>query len=775
MGRGISALRWACVALLLRGAVAVASCIPVPEQDLRALDDRIIVDPVRVLAAVGPELARVGADDPIRHASLLAVQSEAYYQVERDLDARNASTAGLALLGDRPVSDPLKARLILIRADTADFAVDIADGVTQASRVLATMPADTLPHACGLLTRARLYQSENRFDLAVADALTMYRLTNGGDRAEAHALAAELVGSLYVDTGDLDEARRFLAETLDYEEGQQATNWMSVTHYFLGRLELHAGRYPQAVEQMRKAASLSASVGDPVSVSMARTAMCIALTRGGDLSAALTLCEAAISQLRGTDRPDLLRSALAARASWRLASHDAAGAVRDLDFVLAGGGAEVSPRRLPDYYLIRARARAALGRYPTAYEDFSRFFDLSRLANATDDKRTIAALRTRFDTERAVEHEHTLQKEITAQRELLRRGTEINMLWAGVTLAGATVIILLVYALGVRKRHARTLEAQTRILHSMSEGVMLLEADGSLRCINAALSLAFGHAAADFRTLDLGALGIDVDPRRTPTAPFQECLLRRKDGSEFPGTVTFTSMEPEGPGTFICVIQDMSERKRLERALLDISSREQQHFGQELHDGLGQELTGLALLARGIAGEAGKQASPLAQDLDRLAMIASRAIETCRSLARGLSPAGEVQGGLVPALQELATRISATHGVEVCFRNSLDAPLALQPGIDDHVYRIGQEAIVNAVKHSRATQVEVTLSASADRARLQIRDHGRGLAAADFSSTGLGLRIMRYRASLIGARYSIGPAQPSGTTMICEWPLVPQT
>jgi len=774
MGWRVSALRWASVALLLQGAGAIASCIPVPEQGLRALDDRIIVDPVKVLVAVGQELALPGPDDPIRRASLLAVQSEAYYQVERDLEARNAAAVGLAILADRPFSDPLKARLILTRSDTSDVAADIEDSLDRVTRVLGATPPDSLPYACGLLARARLHQSDNRFDLAVADALTMYRLTKAGRWAEPHALAAELVGSLYVDTGDLDEARRFLTEALDYEERQQATNWLSVTRYFLGRLELHAGRYPQAMEQMRKAASLSASVGDPVSVSMARTAMCITLTRSGDLSAARPLCEAAISQLRGTDRTDLYRSALAARAGWRLASHDAAGAVRDLDFVLAGGGAEVSPRKLPDYYLTRARARAALGRYQTAYEDFSRFYDLSHLANATDDKRTIAALRTRFDTERAVEREHTLQKEITAQRELLRRGTEINMLWAGVAMAGVAVIALLVYALGVRKRHARTLEAQTRILHSMSEGVMLLEADGSLRCINAALSLAFGHAAADFRTLDLGALGIDVDPRRTATTPFQECLLRRKDGSEFPGTVTFTSMDPEDPGAFICVIQDMSERKRLERALLDISSREQQHFGQELHDGLGQELTGLALLARGIAGEARKQASPLALDLERLAAIASRAIETCRSMARGLSPAGEVQGGLAPALQELATRISATHGVEVCFRNTLDAPLALQPGIDDHVYRIGQEAIFNAVKHSRATQVEVMLSASADRARLQISDDGRGLAAADFHSDGLGLRIMRYRASLIGARYSIGPAQPSGTSMICEWPLMPQ-
>ena len=764
-----------CIALMLRCGIAVSSCIPVPDPGLRSLDDRIGVDPLSVVQASREQLERSPIDDPVRRAALQAILSEAYYQVERDPEAQKAASAGISLLPDRSVTDPLKARLVLTHIGTSDAAVDVETGIEQATQVLQAMPSGTLPHACALLTRARLYQAQNRPDLALTDALIMYRLTFAQGQNEAHALAAEAIGSLYADTGDLDEARKFLAEALDYQERQRATNWLSVSHYFMGRLELRAGRYDESVEQMRKAAALSAEVGDTRSVSMSKTAMCIALTRGGKLGEAQPLCEAAKEELRNSDRQDLFKSAMAAHAGFLLAKHDAAGAIRDLDAVLADDGRSIEPRTLPNHYLARARARAVLGQYEAAYADFSRFYDLAHLDNAADYRRTIAVLRTRFDTERAIEHGRALQQENQEQRELLQRRAEVSKLWAAMTVVGIAVIGLLIYVLRARQRHAGKLEAQTRILHSMNEGVMLLESDGSIRCINAALASAFGYAPDEFRSLDLATLGIDVDPRRGPVAASHECLLRRKDGSEFSGMVAFTSMAPESPGACICVIQDISDRKRLERELLDVSAREQRHFGQELHDGLGQELTGLALLARGIAGEASRHSSPMAVDLEHLAKIASRAIETCRGMARGLSPAGEGQGGLIPALRELTTRIAATHGIQICFRDSLDSALRLPPGTEDHVYRIVQEALINAVKHSQASRIDVELTISATRVRLCIKDDGSGLKPDAFVSNGLGLRTMRYRANLIGARIAIGSAEPAGTNVICEWPKMPES
>ena len=754
---------------LLPGAYARASCIPLTDAVLRVLDERIIVNPIEVIARARTELEHSRVTDAERRAALQAILSESYYQVERDNEAMDAASIGLAYLTDRPDTDLLKARLLLARIEPVDSEVEVDAGVREASRVLDELPPDSLPYACGLLARARMYQAQNRLDLAVADALTMYRLTGANHWAEAHALAAEAFGSFYADTGDLDESRRLLGEAIAYAESLNATSWLSVSHYFLGRLELRERNYDAAVKQMRESMALSAAIGDARSVAMSKVVICLALTRGGKLADAAPVCESAENELRRTDRIDLTKSAMAARAELFLAMHQPARAIERLNVVLDHDGKDLEARLVPQHYLDRARAYAQLGQYQLAYQDLNHYDTLNTASNALERRRAVAVLRTRFETERAIEHSRALQRENDEQRELLARRTEVSRLWTAVAVVGVAVIALLFNALKTRKRHAETLEAQAQILHSMSEGVMLLEEGGGLRCVNAALQASFGYDAEEFRGLTLAALGIDADPR-TGVAPVTlECLLRRKDGSEFPGMVAFTSLEKRNPGQYIAVIQDITERRQLERALLDVSVREQRHLGQELHDGLGQELTGLALLARGLAGEARKRELFLADDLENLSQIASRAIETCRGMARGLSPAGEVQGGLQQALADLTKRVARAPGVQVRFHSQIHAPLNLTADASDHVYRIAQEALNNAVKHSGASRIDVELEVGAGKARLQISDDGIGLRSDAPNSHGLGLRTMRYRAGLIGARFSIGPALPMGTQVVCEW------
>jgi tetratricopeptide (TPR) repeat protein len=236
-----------CLLGLLPGMHLHASCIPLPDPALRSLDDLIIVNPVSVIQTAQDQLARTDPNDAQRLASLHAILSESYYQVERDAEAQKAAADGLAYLARRPDSDLLKLRLILSRVVPNDSAAEVEEGLRESNKILATLPSATLPYACALLVRARLYQAENRLDLAVADALTMYRITGANHWEEAHALAAEAFGSFYADTGDLDEARRFLHEAIAYAEGLHATNWLSVTHYFLGRLNLRATAPPWAI------------------------------------------------------------------------------------------------------------------------------------------------------------------------------------------------------------------------------------------------------------------------------------------------------------------------------------------------------------------------------------------------------------------------------------------------------------------------------------------------------------------------------------------------
>ena len=216
-----------------------------------------------------------------------------------------------------------------------------------------------------------------------------------------------------------------------------------------------------------------------------------------------------------------------------------------------------------------------------------------------------------------------------------------------------------------------------------------------------------------------------------------------------------------------------SERRDLEAALLDAVGREQRRFATDLHDGLGQELTGLALLLSALASTARAARNPHASDLERACEVARHALASCRSVARGLSPIAPAEGGLIDALRGLVSRLKGSSGPAVAIAVSELSPLGLSPAASDHLYRIAQEALANALKHAHASTITVSLDIDLATVRLEICDDGEGLKIPEVTTEGLGLRTMRYRASLLGARFQVRPSQPAGTCIVCECPQIP--
>lgn len=225
------------------------------------------------------------------------------------------------------------------------------------------------------------------------------------------------------------------------------------------------------------------------------------------------------------------------------------------------------------------------------------------------------------------------------------------------------------------------------------------------------------------------------------------------------------------PLYYIAQIQDISDRKRLEADLSDLTSFEQQQLGRDLHDGLGQELTGLSLLARAFSTRAERLGSPLAADAAALADIAMTAVATCRDIVRGVSPLTESKGGLAEGIRHLVARISALGDERVRFKALTDVPLSLNWHSRNQLYRIVQEALNNALQHSHAQNIEVQLSANAGSVRLCIADDGRGVPPAVLKQGGFGIDAMRYRAAAIHARLSIAPRAGGGTLVTCDCPL----
>jgi two-component system CheB/CheR fusion protein len=215
---------------------------------------------------------------------------------------------------------------------------------------------------------------------------------------------------------------------------------------------------------------------------------------------------------------------------------------------------------------------------------------------------------------------------------------------------------------------------------------------------------------------------------------------------------------------------DITEKRLLENALLDATNREQRRLGHDLHDGLGQVLTGISMLAAALARSEERAGRPLARELSHLEELTRKAVTTCRDIAHGLSPLSYAKGGLIEAIGQMVQAQRESFGTAIRFQAIADAPLRLSHAAQDHLYRIAQEAVTNARKHAQARSVTVLVDVQSESIRLDVRDDGSGLQSAEMAAGGMGLTIMRHRAAAIGARLSIGPGAEGGTRLSCECP-----
>jgi PAS domain S-box-containing protein len=228
------------------------------------------------------------------------------------------------------------------------------------------------------------------------------------------------------------------------------------------------------------------------------------------------------------------------------------------------------------------------------------------------------------------------------------------------------------------------------------------------------------------------------------------------------------------PLTMSGTVIDISTRKQLERELVEIVGREQQRLSQELHDGIGQELAGIALLLRSVVTRQSRDSTAaISADIDAAIGLLNGSIENARTLAHGLHPVRSDEGGLAGALAQLATKTTPAHGLHVEFDASGWSDRALPDEVANHVYRIAQESLSNAMRHASASWVRIRLASSHDLLELSVRDDGRGLPQKYVHAPGLGRRIMSYRAQMIGGSVTWQAAPGGGTEVILQapWPL----
>lgn len=339
-----------------------------------------------------------------------------------------------------------------------------------------------------------------------------------------------------------------------------------------------------------------------------------------------------------------------------------------------------------------------------------------------------------------------------------------------------------------RAQAEQALAAHRQLLHALIDSIpdMIYAVDAQLRLtvLNRAAADFLGIRAAEFIGTSLMQLN-RVNDLVADVAEDREIL---RSGRGFAGElrhatlgsgqhlwfeVTKTSLVSPESGEIVglvCVCRDVTRRKSLERELAETSHREQRKLGAEIHDGLGQELAGLSMMLKGLEQRLVATQAPAVPQAQRIREVAQRAVSTARSIARGLAPVELERDGLAAALQALAHRSSEALDMDVDIETE-DLPEDIDENWATHFFRIAQEAIANAARHGGAAHVLLRLYAIDGELVLEVRDDGRGFDVSSVEASGMGLSLMRYRATTMGGDLAIVSDPEQGTFVRASCPL----
>jgi two-component system CheB/CheR fusion protein len=350
----------------------------------------------------------------------------------------------------------------------------------------------------------------------------------------------------------------------------------------------------------------------------------------------------------------------------------------------------------------------------------------------------------------------------------------------------------------IRVDHARELRAQQKlaqaavkdreerlraILETAVEGIITIDERGIIESVNTAAERIFGYSAREIIGKNVSVLM--PSPHRAAHDGYVENYLRtghakvigigrevaglRKDGTMFPMELSVSEVKLAARRMFTGFIRDITERKQLEKEILEISDREQRRIGQDLHDGLCQHLAGIELMSQVLAQKLEPKSKIHAQQVNQIASHVRDAISHTRTLARGLSPVTIESEGLMSALNELATNTEKI--LHVSCRCKLNEPVDIYDhATATHLFRIAQEAVSNAIKHGNANRLAISLHKAPGRIILKVSDNGSGFPKQPANGKGMGLRIMQSRASMIGGTMALEPNDSGGIDVTCAVP-----
>jgi PAS domain S-box-containing protein len=357
-------------------------------------------------------------------------------------------------------------------------------------------------------------------------------------------------------------------------------------------------------------------------------------------------------------------------------------------------------------------------------------------------------------------------------------GEGIGVLWGYIALLGATALFVAT-TLAEHNQDLERLERNSRRYRALFDAVphpvfAYETVGGRIRLANRAATLRYGLAPSDIG--HLGIADLDCD-ERLPPAPRPDTIgpmsymarHRTRTGDAFDVELALTVLDIDGSPGALCFAIDVSERNRLRSRVLEATDRERRHLARDLHDGLGQVLTGLQLGVSALKRTVERGEPIAAKSVAFVAEAAREAQRTADRVLRGISPLQDTNGDLLQAIRNLADHLPPAYRSQLKVSVSASASVMLPLEQREHLYQIVREAVTNAMKHARATEIAVTICVTPSEIEARVEDDGVGFEP-DARLSGIGLESLSLRAGVLRGQLAMAPRTGRGTVVRCRCP-----